>query len=610
MREKNYLKKELEKTIEDTRPWLSKALVAIKKSTLTKGKIIFAAVFILGVLVSSGWIVYEKWQQFSDAANLRAGKLKSQIDIDIDAEYVDYGYPTMKKGIIYEDQKIIPSKKDDSGSNIIFNMDRVESNYEDSYTDFITTLSLAPNRAPAIEVNKVAWKDNEARSVINEYARENKWILPEDDIKEMVEGLRKNYESYLIIANSKRKEIKVYSYYFPGLLHGMTTVQNHAQNKKGFKSGFYLDYPYHKERVLWLNFRNLKAESPEEKKKAIDEKVGFIREARKHQFNAIIASVSTDGVKLKSVEENWRNNCMPLYSESNKDNELKEVFDIANQNGLDVIPQIQLLTHQDKFFKQCYPDIMIPGSSSYDPKKLSALNGGKGYEDLVFPVVKEVLDVSKKYAGKNKDALKRFHIGHDEALTNEPSSASGCERDPIYADCEKNLDHYLKCRRAIVVNATDFRFDVMKIKNDLLEKDYPKWQMWMYSNMLLDPSEEKLKCYNPMHGDAEYAKLRKNSPSDKEFSGLPRDIVMNNFDYFNQGDFKDIKMLKRDGYKVVGYSWAGPKKICGVSKTIKEIGGDGMAAGTFVNENLTTKEIIRESGRYFWNTINSQEDCE
>ena len=100
-----------------------------------------------------------------------------------------------------------------------------------------------------------------------------------------------------------------------------------------------------------------------------------------------------DGVKLKSLEH------LPIKNKNRWSiEEFQEMVEFVKENGIEVIPELNLLSHQDKFLGNSHPDFMY-NKATYDPRK-------KGlYENVIFPAIDELIMLT---------GATKFHIGHDE----------------------------------------------------------------------------------------------------------------------------------------------------------------------------------------------------
>lgn len=96
-----------------------------------------------------------------------------------------------------------------------------------------------------------------------------------------------------------------------------------------------------------------------------------------------------DAVNLQSTARIASDNA---YS---KDDFIKLIKYLKN-NAIEIIPELKLLTHQEKeFFKDKLPGLMY-NSATYDPRKNEVY-------DIVFPFIDEVIEIISP---------KSIHIGH------------------------------------------------------------------------------------------------------------------------------------------------------------------------------------------------------
>jgi len=112
-------------------------------------------------------------------------------------------------------------------------------------------------------------------------------------------------------------------------------------------------------------------------------------QAHSSGFNTIQLTLS-DGVRLKHAP--WK-----AQRDAWTKSQLIEWSNLANSLGMEVIPQLALLTHQQKFFQNNYPELMY-SKGIYDPRNEQTYV-------KVFAVLQEVIDIFHR---------KAIHIGHDE----------------------------------------------------------------------------------------------------------------------------------------------------------------------------------------------------
>jgi Glycosyl hydrolase family 20, catalytic domain len=221
-------------------------------------------------------------------------------------------------------------------------------------------------------------------------------------------------------------------------------------------------------------------------------------------FNTIVVTIK-DGVKLNYAT--WK----PTADAWSKSDFIDWVS-YAKSRGLNVVPELKLLTHQELLLQRRYPALMFNGHT-YDPHNPTV------YKTLE-PLVNEIIAVTQPSA---------FHIGHDEAagwlLVNKPINLLECER---------------------MLPAELFLQDVLTWHDFFKKKGI---ETWMWGDMLVSPKEfpsmlaKHLKGASPGYGKT----LR---------SQIPRDIVINDWHYFDQQlDFPSLATMQAEGFRVIGATW-------------------------------------------------------
>jgi len=79
--------------------------------------------------------------------------------------------------------------------------------------------------------------------------------------------------------------------------------------------------------------------------------------------------------------------------------ELRRLVEIASANEITLIPELKLLTHQEKFMQGHFPDLLY-NAVTYDP------SNSEVYEKI-FPLLDELIELIHPPA---------IHIGHDEVV--------------------------------------------------------------------------------------------------------------------------------------------------------------------------------------------------
>jgi len=274
--------------------------------------------------------------------------------------------------------------------------------------------------------------------------------------------------------------------------------------------------------------------------------------ARDNGFNTIIMQLA-NGIYLQ------KNFGVVRPGVWNKE-QLQEFVAFSRSNKMEVIPEIELLTHQEKYFENQYPKLMF-NRSTYNP------NDPLVYEKI-FAYLDEVIEVMHP---------KSIHIGHDEVAGYSPYSAKKWMRKG-----EKMLPADL------------FLQDVLRLHGYLKPRGI---KTWMWGDMLISPDEFPDMNPKPLHGGvASYGKALRDK--------LPKDIVISDWHYSDdQADFPSLAAFRQEGFRVLGSTWKKPKTIRNFSRYAVMHGADGMIATTWFHvprkEWNVVDRIIRESGKAF-----------
>ncbi|PJA34818.1 MAG: hypothetical protein CO186_09060 [Zetaproteobacteria bacterium CG_4_9_14_3_um_filter_49_83] len=283
-------------------------------------------------------------------------------------------------------------------------------------------------------------------------------------------------------------------------------------------------------------------------------------QAHSSGFNTIQLTLS-DGVRLKHAP--WK-----AQRDAWTKSQLIEWSNLANSLGMEVIPQLALLTHQQKFFQNNYPELMY-SKGIYDPRNEQTYV-------KVFAVLQEVIDIFHP---------KAIHIGHDE----------------VAGWILPATTFYKKDRRIglgkgeEVFPAELFLDDVLKV-HDFLKKRHV--ETWMWGDMLISDEEFPHMMARDLHGEIApgYGGILRHK--------LPKDIVICDWHYGDeQRDFPSLKVFHDEGFRVVGSTFIKEKTITNFSHYAKRHGAIGMMATTwyFVQRKEWDKvnRIIQFSGETF-----------
>jgi len=275
-------------------------------------------------------------------------------------------------------------------------------------------------------------------------------------------------------------------------------------------------------------------------------------------FNAVQVTI-TDGVQLDHAV--WQ----PRQDAWTKE-DLREWSEYVRERGLRLIPEVKLLTHQDKFFQSRFPALMY-NRSTYDPRQEAT------YE-AVFALLDELIEVTKA------DAI---HIGHDEVAGRN----------------EQSQKRWLQPGETIIP-ADLFLKDVLRVNEYLTAR---KVETWMWGDMLLSPEEFPGMFSRHLHGGVVgYGKAVRDR--------LPRDIVVCDWHYSDdQEEFPSLVKLQREGFRVVAATWKKEKTIRDFSRFASRNRAYGMMATSWFHVQRgdwdVVERIIRMSGQAFENGVSN-----
>jgi hypothetical protein len=263
-------------------------------------------------------------------------------------------------------------------------------------------------------------------------------------------------------------------------------------------------------------------------------------------FNTIQVTIS-DGVKLDNAP--WT-----TTSASWKKADFIDWVSYTKSKGLIIVPELKLLTHQEKLFQNLHPELMY-NSLTYDPRNTATYQ-------RVFALIDEIIAVIQPSA---------FSIGHDEVAGRKPSK--GCEN---------------------MLPAALFLQDTLRLHDYFKARNI---QTWMWGDMLISTSEFPQMKVEPLHGDYPgYGKAMRDK--------LPKDIVIGDWHYGdNQLVFPSLTTMQNEGFQVIGATWQNTKTINNFSRYAAQQGARGMMATTWFHvqrkEWTIVDQIIRDSAAAF-----------
>lgn len=278
----------------------------------------------------------------------------------------------------------------------------------------------------------------------------------------------------------------------------------------------------------------------------------IIKDAQGQGFNTLII--------LLANKVNFATLPIPFNGKKWSTEEFLEVSNFAKQHGMDLVPEVKLLSHQEKFFEKNYPNLMY-NRVTYDPRKPAVYQLVSAYLDEIIALLHPSVIL----------------IGHDEVAGHNPSW----------------VEKWLRTGE-VMLPAELFLQDVLYI-HDYLKKS--GIETWMWGDMLISSEEFPEMLARELHGGSVgYGKALR--------AKLPRDIVICDWHYSDdQPDFPSLGAFKAEGFRVLGATWKKSKTIHNFSRYAATHGADGMIATTWFHVPQqdwdVVDNIIRESGDAF-----------
>ena len=359
------------------------------------------------------------------------------------------------------------------------------------------------------------------------------------------EGLPEKPGGYLIEIGGKG--ITVTGRDDQGILNGLTTLEVLLINEKGrLRMGKVLDWPDLTTRAVHIMQKDIAPETVEQ----------LITAARYGHFNLLLLSLA-DGVRIPSMERMLGKR--PWTKE-----ELLKVANYANENGMTVVPELRLLTHQEKFLKQGHPQLMF-NHSTYNP------DNPETYK-VVFKIMDDIIDILKP---------KAMHIGHDEIAG--------------YKDDAKSLPMRLLKDEKMLPPELFFK-DVEILHNHLKERGV---ETWMWGDMLISPDEFPQMQGRQLHGHRGYSAIR---------SRISKDIVICDWHFGDkQKDFPSASAFANQGNRVLGATFINPETTRNFSRYVAGMprGGEGMIVALWGMVRRDKTEVVHDmlkvAANSFWN---------
>lgn len=334
-----------------------------------------------------------------------------------------------------------------------------------------------------------------------------------------------------------------------GALHGLSTLQALATGEgRRVPMGEIGDWPRLRTRAFHFVAEKLTRAKAKE----------LVRRARRFKYNTIV-------VQLADIRPFLDPPRPPVRSGWDAGG-LDSLATYVRRNGLSFVPEMKLLTHQEKFFRGVRPDLLF-NSRTYDPRKQETY-------DVVFGILSRVVERLRP------DAV---HIGHDEVVgTGAPGAAGGKELPAGEEPLPARL--FLKDVRTVHAYLRDLGMET-----------------WMWGDMFLSTDEFPEMFPNHLHATPEYRALR---------DSIPEGVVICDWHYFGSAEaFPSARAFADAGHDVLGSTWKREPIIWNFSRAVAELGehGRGMIATTWFHvqreEWDLVERILRVSSEAFWNPV-------
>jgi hypothetical protein len=223
-----------------------------------------------------------------------------------------------------------------------------------------------------------------------------------------------------------------------------------------------------------------------------------------------------------------------------------DVVKYARMKGLNVIPEIKLLSHQKQLFGSSRKGLMFD-RHTYNPEN-------KSVYILVFAYLDEIINLIHPSA---------IHIGHDEIN-------GAYQSKKLFNWGNRMLPTEL------------FYRDVKSIYTFLKNRGV---STWMWGDMLISSTELPQMRASHLNGVDHYGrKLR---------SRLPKDIVICDWHYADeQKVFSSIDLYKREGFRVIGATFKNLETMHNFTSYAAQHGASGMIATTWFIPGHRSKKVV------------------
>ena len=278
----------------------------------------------------------------------------------------------------------------------------------------------------------------------------------------------------------------------------------------------------------------------------------------KSRFNGVILQIKKD-VFFETFKK------AKLKDKILSKSELKEIINFSKSNGLQVILEFKLLTHQDRFY---FDKNFLINKETYDTNN----------PELYIKLRTFFDEIIKEFE------INGIHIGHDE----------------LYGYRNKNMINFNK-----ILDEKDYIKDIIKLYDLISELNL---ETYMWGDMFLDPNRFNMMYQKSLHGNPKLEKL---------LPFVPKKIIISSFHYWDTINFDSILFYSSNGFQTFASTWCFSDNIINQTNFIKSnlsfVKRNMIAttwSGALKNRRskilekgadlLSVESIIKFSGNIFW----------
>ncbi|GAB4461244.1 MAG: hypothetical protein OHK0029_26270 [Armatimonadaceae bacterium] len=311
----------------------------------------------------------------------------------------------------------------------------------------------------------------------------------------------------------------------------------------------------------------------------------------KNLIERIYSPFKLNTIVIQAEQLKWESDPEVAPDWGGKKEDVRKEIAFAREHGITMIPLVQSYGHMEWMLRLPKnaqyaedPDYGSDPEYQKDPDFIREKERRGSYGTIPFTLNYTNPDAVRYMAQFNTEAdelfdAPAFHIGFDEV------AHKGRGRFPYRSRPRTFADLYVSAAR---------------LWHNFFEKRGK--ELWMWADMALHPTE-----VSPSFGTAPTAE-----DAQKVREGLPKDIVMVDWQYGAHDQFPSLKKLKDAGFeKIIAATWFNPTNIQNLSRAAAEVGALGVLQTTWAG--YESKESVLEgqhrkqftamvlAAEYFWN---------